>query len=183
MLAVGVLVPLSFGRLGKSWRHAVGLKRLAKYVTSCHWAFIHGNPLMNCFRQCADNVTDTQALTEYWEKHRVPDNGIRIEESPPESPAVLRGPSKTDRLDSLQLRSSISDSTGLEASRPVLAPHHPALSLPEFVESFGPLIFPLYRASLLRKRILVVTEAPVQTACDYGKFHLNHIFVLLLLES
>jgi hypothetical protein len=30
MLAVGVLVPLSFGRLGKSWRHADGLKKLAK---------------------------------------------------------------------------------------------------------------------------------------------------------
>lgn len=30
MLAVGVLVPLSFGRLGKSWRHAAGLKKLAK---------------------------------------------------------------------------------------------------------------------------------------------------------
>lgn len=30
MLAVGVLVPLSLGRLGKSWRHAVGLKKLAK---------------------------------------------------------------------------------------------------------------------------------------------------------
>lgn len=30
MLAVGVLVPLSHGRLGKSWKHAVGLKELAK---------------------------------------------------------------------------------------------------------------------------------------------------------
>ena len=30
MLAVGVLVPLSAGRLGKSWKHAVGLKELAK---------------------------------------------------------------------------------------------------------------------------------------------------------
>lgn len=32
MLAVGVLVPLSYGRLGKSWRHAAGLKELAKLV-------------------------------------------------------------------------------------------------------------------------------------------------------
>ena len=29
MLAVGVLVPVSFGRLGKCWRHAAGLKELA----------------------------------------------------------------------------------------------------------------------------------------------------------
>jgi DENN domain-containing protein 11 len=31
MLAVGVLVPLTYGRLGKSWRHAEGLQELAKY--------------------------------------------------------------------------------------------------------------------------------------------------------
>jgi DENN domain-containing protein 11 len=33
MLSVGALVPLSYGRLGKSWRHAEGLKELAKYST------------------------------------------------------------------------------------------------------------------------------------------------------
>lgn len=29
MISVGVLVPLSYGRLGRAWRHAEGLKRLA----------------------------------------------------------------------------------------------------------------------------------------------------------
>lgn len=29
MIAVGVLVPLSFGRLGRAWRHAEGLKEMA----------------------------------------------------------------------------------------------------------------------------------------------------------
>lgn len=29
MVAVGVLVPLSYGRLGRAWRHAPGLKNLA----------------------------------------------------------------------------------------------------------------------------------------------------------
>jgi DENN domain-containing protein 11 len=33
MLAVGVLVPVSFGRLGKAWRHATGLKELALLVS------------------------------------------------------------------------------------------------------------------------------------------------------
>lgn len=32
MMAVGVLVPLSYGRLGRSWRHAEGLKSMAAYV-------------------------------------------------------------------------------------------------------------------------------------------------------
>ncbi|KAL8973674.1 MAG: hypothetical protein Q9197_002072 [Variospora fuerteventurae] len=30
MLAVGALIPLSYGRLGKSWRHVDGLRSLAK---------------------------------------------------------------------------------------------------------------------------------------------------------
>jgi hypothetical protein len=32
MIAVGVLVPLSYGRLGRAWRHAPALKELARYV-------------------------------------------------------------------------------------------------------------------------------------------------------
>jgi hypothetical protein len=36
------------------------------------------------------------------------------------------------------------------------------------MDSFGPLIFPLYRAALLRKRILFMGEAPVHGACNYG---------------
>lgn len=33
MLAVGALVPLSNGLLGRSWKHAGKLKELAQYVT------------------------------------------------------------------------------------------------------------------------------------------------------
>ena len=32
MIAVGAMVPLSYGRLGRSWKHAEKLKSLAKYV-------------------------------------------------------------------------------------------------------------------------------------------------------
>lgn len=34
MLAVGVLVPLDLGRLGRNWRHAEALKKLARYRVS-----------------------------------------------------------------------------------------------------------------------------------------------------
>lgn len=30
MIAVGILVPLSYGRLGRAWRHAEGLKSIAR---------------------------------------------------------------------------------------------------------------------------------------------------------
>lgn len=36
MLAVGALIPLSYGRLGKSWKHADGLHTLARYVGRPH---------------------------------------------------------------------------------------------------------------------------------------------------
>lgn len=61
----------------------------------------------------------------------------------------------------------------LEPSRPALTPFHPASSLPDLIESFGPLIFPLYKAALLRKRILLMTEAPVHIPCNYGTIHLD----------
>lgn len=32
MLAVGILVPLEHGRMGRSWRHAEALKELARYI-------------------------------------------------------------------------------------------------------------------------------------------------------
>lgn len=32
MIAVGVMVPLSYGRLGRSWKHAENLKRMARCV-------------------------------------------------------------------------------------------------------------------------------------------------------
>lgn len=48
-----------------------------------------------------------------------------------------------------------------------LSPLHPALSLSSFVDIFGPLIFPIYRAALARKRILIITHAPVEPACNF----------------
>lgn len=167
MLSVGVLVPLSFGRLGKSWRHAIGLKELAKLVTE---PVVILNDTDKTSRKCAEDVTNTQALSEYWEKHHVRDDDVKPSDSPPDSPSVFRMRQKPGRPEVSQPRSSISDATGLETTRPVLAPFHPALSLPEFVGTFGPLIFPLFRASLLRKRILIMSEAPVQTSCDFGMF-------------
>jgi hypothetical protein len=32
MVSAGVLVPLSYGRLGRSWRHAEGLKELVRWA-------------------------------------------------------------------------------------------------------------------------------------------------------
>ena len=68
-----------------------------------------------------------------------------------------------------------SDGTNLLPPGQTLTPFHPALSLPDFLDDFGPLVFPLQRAALLRKRILFVGHAPVEKACNYGEIQIETI--------
>ncbi|KAL4799082.1 hypothetical protein BDV19DRAFT_355938 [Aspergillus venezuelensis] len=149
MFSIGVLVPLSSGRLGKSWRHAPKLKELAQ--------------------RYSENKFDTNRLSEYWETHELSatDTSAMPPDSPLESPLSFRLRANGERPDILQRNRAISDATVLETSRPALTPFHPASSLPVFLDSFGPLLFPLYRAALLRRRVLLMAEAPVQIPCSY----------------
>ncbi|WEW54796.1 hypothetical protein PRK78_000221 [Emydomyces testavorans] len=156
MLAVGVLVPLSQGRLGKAWRHAANLKELAQKL--------------------AENYSDTQPLAEYWETFQLPNYE---NESPPDSPVASIAGLKAKqpmRPDDFYRGRALSDATALLTSKQVLAPFHPALCLPDFKDSFGPLMFPLYRAALLRNRILFIGDAPVELSC-------NFVYDLALLSS
>ncbi|KAJ5901572.1 hypothetical protein N7495_002100 [Penicillium taxi] len=143
MFAIGVLVPLTSGRLGKSWLHASRLKELTlKY---------------------AGNMAETQPLSDYWQSCRIEGTESADPESPLDSPLSLRfGPD----LSNPRTRAS-TDTMMLETARPALTPFHPASSLPDFIDSFGPLVFPLYRAALLRKRILFMNEAPVHMPCNF----------------
>ncbi|PGH28219.1 hypothetical protein AJ80_00109 [Polytolypa hystricis UAMH7299] len=156
MLAVGALVPLSYGRLGKIWRHAARLQELAEKV--------------------AENPEDTSSLSLYWDSHQLSSNEVP---SPPDSPLDSLSSLKTRQTairDGFQRNRALSDATALMTSKQVLAPYHPALSLPTFLDAFGPLVFPLYRAALLRKRVLFIGDAPVQPACDF-------VYCLSLLSS
>lgn len=114
-------------------------------------------------------MSNTQLLSEYWETHQIRESESfdGIPDSPLDSPVgMFKNPGEL-------LRGQISsDVMVLESPRPGLAPYHPASSLPEFIDCFGPLVFPLYRAALLRKRILLVTEAPVHLPSDYGTLFL-----------
>jgi hypothetical protein len=49
-----------------------------------------------------------------------------------------------------------------------LPKNHPALAIVQYMDTFGPLVFRLQQAALLRKRILFVGSAPVRTACEFG---------------
>ncbi|KAM0799679.1 hypothetical protein BDR22DRAFT_310702 [Usnea florida] len=150
MLAVGALVPLSYGRLGKSWKHALGLKELAKTLIQ--------------------DPAKTQALESFWLAHKLP-----IEEDlhkePAESPSDIqakRNQGQASPNDKPRTRNrAVSTASALALPGQSLSSHHPALSLPVLIDAFGPLVFPLYRAALLRKRILLVGQAPVELACNF----------------
>ena len=125
-------------------------------------------------RKLAPDVTKTAILEKYWELHRVNEQESSSQSnSPLDSPLDLKfrpARQKVDEESDHTRTRAVSDVAALNPSDQALSPYHPALSLTAFVDMFGPLIFPLQRAALLRKRILLVTHAPVQLACEFGKY-------------
>lgn len=114
------------------------------------------------------NIDDTQVLVDYWDSFQLPDDeDISHPESPLDTAASLRERHITEASNFRRSR-ALSDATALMTSKQVLAPYHPALSLPSLIDTFGPLTFPLYRAALLRKRILFVGDAPMEEPCNFG---------------
>ncbi|KAF8473439.1 hypothetical protein BDZ91DRAFT_775063 [Kalaharituber pfeilii] len=165
MFSVGILVPLSHGRLGRSWRHAENLKELARSIDGC--------------KMFSEDTRQYQLLSDYYASHRIPTSTSSPPLTPTDSPSSLRyRPSASRAYKSAPIMEptrlhhrtrSISDATLVTPATQMtrLSPHHPALSLLEFLDTFGPLVFPLYRAALSRKRILLITQAPVETACNF----------------
>jgi DENN domain-containing protein 11 len=148
MLSVGVLVPLEYGRMGKSWLHAEGLKDLARLQSQ--------------------DIDNTERFEKYWEKHRIQD-GERPKKPLVESPLSYRASASNGQPNGPRRSRGMSDTAALTSALRSLSAYHPALSLTGFTKLFGPLIFPLYRAALLRKRILFVGEPPVRQNCEFGK--------------
>ncbi|KAG4430636.1 hypothetical protein IFR05_013885 [Cadophora sp. M221] len=151
MIAVGIMVPLSYGRLGRSWKHAEQLKEMASELII--------------------DTTQTEILEKYWEEHKA-----HGPSPPPETDSLLDSPSSLKFKPLREIpgkpkghgrNRSASDGTALLPPGHTLSPYHPAWSLPRLLQSFGPLIFPLHRAALLRKRILITAHAPVQETCDF----------------
>lgn len=118
-------------------------------------------------RKLAIENPDFKLLDEYWNAHRLRDgsSASQLQSEIPPSPSSLAFllPSTSRRLGGAR------DRVDSQASSipHTLAPHHPAWSLTTLLDTFGPLIFPIYRAALARKRILINCHAPVRQACDF----------------
>jgi hypothetical protein len=171
MIAVGVLVPLSYGRLGRSWKHAENLKAFAEYVPFVRDRYERTTTNVY-FRKLAVESPDMALLDDYWTSHKLQDDkgqtrSIESLDSPSSLmfKPVSNGFSKP--IGHTRNRSA-SDGTTLIPPGHNLSLHHPAWSLSALLDTFGPLVFPIYRAALLRKRILISCHAPVQQTCDFG---------------
>lgn len=120
-------------------------------------------------------MSETQPLSDYWGTYEIreSDSSGLPPDSPVESPLSLRLRAHGERPDNQRRSRAFSDAIVLETPRPALTPFHPASSLPDFLDCFGPLLFPLYRAALLRKRVLFMAEVPVHAPCNYGMILLD----------
>ncbi|KIW40302.1 hypothetical protein, variant [Exophiala oligosperma] len=147
MLAVGVLVPLEHGRIGRIWRHAISLQQLA--------------------RAQINDLRDTTLLEEYWNKQR-----LQPDDSAIQSPVEANG----KQSNGYRKARSMSAATTSMPTQHRLMPHHPAATLLDALRTFGPLIFPVYRAALLRRRILIITDTPVEFCC-------NLVYIISILSS
>ncbi|KAL2160534.1 hypothetical protein VTH06DRAFT_1222 [Thermothelomyces fergusii] len=149
MISVGVLVPLSHGRLGRAWRHAEALKDLAAKL--------------------AADREQTQLLEEYWGRNAASETTAPqpLKDIPLESPLLGVKTARPGLGRGHTRNRSASDGTALIPPGHRLSPFHPAWSLTSLLDTFGPLIFPIHRAALLRKRILISCHAPVHEVCNF----------------
>lgn len=115
-------------------------------------------------------MTQTHLLQQYWEKNKARDTTAAqpLRETPLSSPTVSFQSSRPSAGKGHTRNRSASDGAALIPPGHRLSPFHPAWSLTVLLDTFGPLIFPIHRAALLRKRILISTHAPVHEACNFG---------------
>ena len=124
-------------------------------------------------RNLVQNLAKTQVLEEFWQARKLPseeDSQQGAAESPSDGQAERRQSSTPVNGRTRTRHRAVSTASALAPPGQSLSPHHPALSLPALLDTFGPLIFPVYKAALLRKRILLVGQAPVELACNFGRY-------------
>ena len=121
-------------------------------------------------------LTNIKPLEAYWDSHHL-QSSETSEDSTNGSPSGAgqkqEGTQSTSNGFLPKRRRAVSTASALAPTGQNLPSHHPAHSLREFLDAFGPLVFPIYKMALLRKRILLVTQAPVERACKFGESELK----------
>jgi hypothetical protein len=142
-VAVGVLARKDgeYGRLGRSWLIAGRLEGLAKVMAEDE---------------------SVAPLEEFWSEVQ------QISTSKSQNNGEEEGQGKDGKGHS-RTRAISTGSAVLIKDEEKLPAYHPAKSILGYVDMFGPLVFRLQQAALLRKRILFVGAAPVRAMCEFGK--------------
>ncbi|KAL8907536.1 MAG: hypothetical protein Q9207_001345 [Kuettlingeria erythrocarpa] len=117
--------------------------------------------------------SEIKPLEDYWQEHQCSEEEEAVRppsnEGSPSAMREQRRKAKSSPNGQLRSRSrAVSSASAPALPAPTLSAHHPALSLSTFFDTFGPLVFPLYKAALLRKRILLIGHAPVELACNFA---------------
>lgn len=147
-VSVGVLVKKesAFDRLGRAWLLAGRLEKLAAVQA-------------NDYGEDSDNNNDEEdarrfaPLEEFWQQqgasshHTATTSSSQTHHSRPRALSTVSAAGQVDGR---------------------LPAFHPARSLLHYIDTFGPLVFRLLQAALLRKRVLFVGSPPVRAACEFG---------------
>jgi hypothetical protein len=134
--------------------------------------------LTECASELIVDTTKTKVLEDFWEEYKAQDAFNPMDSDPSlDSPSSLKfKPIRTTpgKPKGHGRNRSASDGAALLPPGHNLSAHHPAWSLPHLLETFGPLIFPIHRAALLRKRVLITAHAPVEETCNFGMLPTFH---------
>ncbi|KAF9184165.1 hypothetical protein BGZ51_003529 [Haplosporangium sp. Z 767] len=153
MVSVGVLVKPSSetGRCGQVWRHASFLESRARYHVV--------------------EDTDTSDLSDYFGRHKT---------SPHVPGPASSSSSKRDSYRAMNLRRisrSFTLSEPLQGTQTAMMGYqesqeaedipasHPSQHFLELIQTMGPAVSILWKAALLKKRILIYTPPPIEAAC------------------
>ena len=157
--AVAALTPRDGSRLGKIWLHAPRLQALS---TSLREILLSANANVDDENLPSTHLPSlrpeiTRKLEEFWEQHR--------QSSSPKlsSPSDSRPNDDQDSTSHRRRRRGLSESVPFSEAPTT----HPANSISLLLDTLGPLVFPLYRQALLRRRILILRKPPLQPLCDF----------------
>ncbi|KAI9651679.1 MAG: hypothetical protein M1831_000525 [Alyxoria varia] len=152
-VAVGALTELGGSRLGKIWLHASRLKDIADRLRQDVNATSSFTSIFSNAQEGTSVVART-LLENYWERHK--------KEEDPQMESSQAQKESYSRSVSQRRKRGLSEPLNIH----VPSDNHPARAIGLLVHNFGPLLFPLYRAALLRKRILIIAQPPLQQLCN-----------------
>lgn len=159
-------------------------------LSACPDAMVGRSLLTSHESTLVKDPSKTKSLEDYWQEHQYQEEEEAVgpisgEDSPSAMKEKRRQAKSSPNGQPRSRNRAVSGASALASPGQMLSAHHPALSLSTFLDTFGPLVFPLYKAALQRKRILLIGHAPVELACNFGEDlpYIDSPFLMTRLQS